>query len=67
MKHSNEEYKGFIIQKRIDAKNHCCLIYTKMVDAVNFITPYKCVAGAILSDGSENSIEKAKKFIDNIK
>jgi hypothetical protein len=57
MTHSNENYKGFNIQKRTDVKTHTCIIYKsgKII---------KCISGDIFSDGSENSIEKAKKFIN---
>ena len=58
MKHTNENYKGYIIQKRKDTKNHTCLIY-KGEELI------KCIAGAIFQDGSENSIEKAKQWIDD--
>lgn len=51
-------YKGFIIRKRIDVKKGTAIIYNCM-----FLV--KCIAGDIASDGSENSIEKAKKYIDN--
>jgi hypothetical protein len=57
MTHSNENYKGFNIQKRTDVKMHTCIIY-KGNDIV------KCIAGDIFLDGSENSIEKAKNWID---
>lgn len=57
MTHSNTDYKGFTIQKRTDVKNNSCIIFNgeKMV---------KCIAGSISTDGSENSIEKAKQWID---
>lgn len=58
MKHSNENYKGFTIQKRIDTKNHTCLIYI----GESYI---KGIAGDIALDGTENSIAKAKMWIDN--
>jgi hypothetical protein len=57
MKHENIRYMGYMIQKRIDVKMNTCLIY---VDDILV----KCIAGAILEDGSENSIEKAKQWID---
>lgn len=57
MTHSNDAYKGHIIQKRTDIKTHTCIIY-KDGDLK------KCIAGDIQADGSENSIEKAKAWID---
>ena len=57
MTHSNENYKGFNIQKRTDVKTHCALIYKGEQLA-------KCIAGDIALDGSENSIAKAKEWID---
>lgn len=59
MTHSTENYKGFIIEKRTDTKNNTCIIYEN--DCL-----LKCIAGDILEDGTENSIQKAKSFIDNI-
>jgi hypothetical protein len=56
MKFEVINYKGFEIVKRIDEKTHCCIIQ-KNDDLI------KCVAGDIAKDGSENSIEKAKKYI----
>lgn len=54
-----ENYKGFRIEKRTDVKSHSAIIYKgfKLV---------KCIAGDIFADGSENSIEKAKKYIDSL-
>ena len=60
MKTSKENYKGFVIEKRIDVKTHCCIIF-KDGDMIT------CVAGDIFADGSENSIEKAKQWIDKQK
>ena len=57
MEHSTEDYKGFTIQKRIDVKMNTCIIY-KELDIV------KCIAGNIYADGTENSIQKAKEYID---
>ena len=57
MEHLKVEYKGFEIQKRIDIKTHTCIIYTNG-EMVKFI------AGNISPDGSENSIEKSKNYID---
>jgi hypothetical protein len=57
MKLSTENYKGFVIEKRIDVKSHTCIVY-KDGDMV------KCIVGNIFADGSENSIEKAKSWID---
>ena len=59
MKTLKETHKGYTISKRTDIKNHTCIIYKDN----NLI---KCIAGDILADGSENSIYKAKKHIDNI-
>ena len=59
MTHSNEDYKGYTIQKRTDVKSHCCMIY-KGGDLV------KCISGSIFSDGSENSIEVAKDYINGL-
>ena len=59
MKCSSINYKGYKIEKRTDIKNHTCIIY-KNNDL------FKCIAGDILKDGSENSIEKAKKYIDKL-
>lgn len=58
MKHSLENYKGYVIQKRIDVPSNSCLIHYSggLV---------KCIAGDILRDGSENSLIKAKRWIDN--
>ena len=56
---TNTEYKGYTIQKRTDVKTHTCIIY-KSEQIV------KCIAGDIFKDGSENSIQKAKKYIDKI-
>lgn len=53
-------YKGHVIEKRTDVKTHCCIIYKD-----NNIV--KGIAGDIFADGSENSIEKAKAWINNIK
>lgn len=56
---SNIFHKGFKIQKRIDIKTNTSIIYkyNKIV---------KCIVGDISIDGIENSIEKSKKFIDNL-
>lgn len=51
------KYKGFVIQKNKDS--HSALIYKD-----GFLL--KCIAGDILKDGSENSIEKAKNYIDSL-
>ena len=59
MTHSNTIYKGFRIEKRTDVKTHTCIIY-KGNDMV------KCIAGNIYAGGSENSIEKAKNYIDTL-
>lgn len=59
MKHAVIKYKGFEIRKRVDAETHSCIIY-KDDDIV------KCIAGDIEKDGSENSTEKAKKYIDTL-
>lgn len=59
MTHSNTDYKGFRIEKRTDVKTHICIIY-KGNDLV------KCIAGDILKDGSENSINKSKNYIDGL-
>jgi len=61
MEHSNTPYKGYNIQKRIDVKTRTCIIYNNKGEIV------KCIAGSIFQDGTENAIEKAKQFIDNIK
>lgn len=58
MKTSTENYKGFVIEKRIDVKSHTCIIYKDG----NMV---KGIAGDIFADGSENSIEKAKSWIDD--
>ena len=57
MTHSIENYKGFEIQKRTDVKMDSCIIYK----GENLV---KCIAGDILKDGSGNSTEKAKNWID---
>ena len=59
MTHSFTHYKGYAIQKPFNIKTHCAVIY-KCGEIV------KCIAGDIFADGSENSIEKSKKFIDSI-
>lgn len=58
MQHSLENYKGYVIQKRIDVPTHTCLIHYND-DLV------KCIAGDILPDGTENSVIKAKQWINN--
>jgi hypothetical protein len=58
MKHSYTNHKGFSIQKTIDVKTHTCLIYKDG-------SLVKCIAGGIAEDGSEDSIEKAKEWINN--
>ena len=57
MKIQKTIYKGYEIEKRIDIKNNSCLI-NKSGQLI------KAIAGDILKDGSENSIEKAKQWID---
>lgn len=52
-----EDYKGFIIQKRIDIKKNTCIVFKDGVMA-------KCIAGDIRADGTENSIQKAKDWIN---
>jgi hypothetical protein len=59
MTHSNTNYKGFRIEKRTDVKTHTCLIYK----GNNLV---KGIAGDIFEDGSENSIEKAKSYINGL-
>ena len=59
MKIAAENYKNFRIEKRTDVKTHTCIIF-KGNDMV------KCIAGNILKDGSENSIEKAKNYINSL-
>lgn len=59
MEFSNTEYKGFTIEKRTDVISHCCTIYKGEAMV-------KMIAGDIAKDGSENSIEKAKGFIDSL-
>lgn len=59
MKHSVTSYKGYKIEKRIDVESHTCIIYKDGIYV-------KGIAGDIASDGSENCIEKAKKYIDNL-
>jgi len=59
MTHSNTYYKGFRIEKRTDVKTHTCIIY-KGNDLV------KCIVGDVLKDGSENSIDKSKNYIDGL-
>lgn len=51
------EYNGFIIEESLHMKSHSVLVY-KNGDLV------KCIAGDIFSDGTNNSIEKAKNWID---
>ena len=58
MKIEKITHNGFEIHKRVDVKMHTCLIY-KGEELI------KCIAGAIFPDGSENSIEKAKNYIDS--
>ena len=60
MKISTENYKGFVIEKRIDVKTHTCMVLKD-----DFFV--KGVVGDIFADGSENSIEKAKQWIDKQK
>lgn len=57
MKNRYYLHRGFTIKKRIDTKN-----YTAMIMKGKKII--KCIAGDIDSCGNENSISKAKKFID---
>lgn len=59
MKHSTEIYKGYSIVKRIDIPTHTCIIYLGN-DMI------KCISGNISTSGSEDSIIKAKKYINNI-
>lgn len=59
MTHSVTNHKGFRIEKRNDVKTHTCLVYKGSALV-------KCIAGDISRDGSENSIEKAIKFIDEL-
>ena len=59
MNHKTEQYKGYTIQKRTDVKTHTCIIY-KGEQLI------KCIVGDILPDGTENSVDKAKLFIDKL-
>jgi hypothetical protein len=59
MKHEYTEYRGYTIQQRIDVKMHSAIIY--LGEEI-----VKCIVGDILLDGSENSIEKAKGYIDEM-
>lgn len=57
---SNTAYKGYVIQKRTDVKTHTCIIYNKAGEMV------KCIAGNIFADGSNDAIDKAMRYIDNL-
>lgn len=59
MKTITENYRGYTIEKRTDVKTHCCIIY-KDGELI------KGIAGDIFGDGSENSISKAKLWIDKV-
>lgn len=58
MNHKNTHYKNHTIQQRIDVKSHCAGVFSASGELI------KMIAGDIKSDGSNNAIEKAKKFID---
>jgi hypothetical protein len=53
-------FRGYIIEQRTDVKSHCAIIYTTKGDYV------KSIAGDIKCDGTENSIEKAMDYVNQI-
>ena len=55
MTHSNENYKGFTIKQRNDIPSYNAIIHKGE-------TIIKCIAGDVRE--VDNSIEKAKQFID---
>ena len=59
MLHVYTQHKGYLIQQRTDIKSNRAIIY-KNNELV------KCIVGDILADGTENSIDKAKSWIDGV-
>lgn len=59
MTHLRTEYKGYTIEKRTDIRMNTCIVYK----GSEYI---KGISGNIAQDGTENSIEKAKKYIDTL-
>ena len=59
MKTTDINYKGYKIIQRIDVKSHCASIYACGVLV-------KMIAGDINQDGTNNAIDKSKKFIDTL-